>query len=344
MRRVRQQADDGRRSRSSDADGSMMEQTVQPPRRFGLIGRGRIGGAVIDAWRSGALPEWQLSAVLARGSRSAATAADARDGGVVARGGGIVARGGDIDAPGDDTSASALARSDTGIPLVDDIDALLRSGCDLVVEAAGAQAFAAHACRVLEVCDLWAVSPTPLADPVLQSVVEATARRSGRRLRILSGAIAGLDGVAMICVDDDAQLQLTIDLPPAAAAPGIASHGIGSPGASLPGGGPHADGPNGHGPHRVVFRGTVREAARRFPDAVNVAVAAALAGPGLDRARIEVLCPESRDRHRLALRATGRYGSVEVAVHPRVAPGVHPVAASIVAALREAGRAIRAGA
>lgn len=269
-----------------------MDEAVQPPRRFGLIGRGRIGGAVIDAWRSGALPGWQLCAVLARGSRPAAAVAGARDG---------------------DTSALASApeASDTGIPLVDDIDALLRSGCDLVVEAAGAQAFAAHACCVLAVCDLWAVSPTPLADPALQAAVDAAERRSGRRLRILSGAIAGLDGVAMICVDTDAQLHLEIDLPP--------------------------DG----GPPGLVFRGTVREAALRFPDSVNVAVAAALAGPGLDRARIEVSRPAARERHRLALRATSRYGSVEVAVDPRVAPGVHPVAASIVAALRAADRAVR---
>lgn len=275
-------------------DGPVMDEAVQPPRRFGLIGRGRIGGAVIDAWRSGALPGWQLCAVLARGSRPVAAVAGARDGDPSAL-------------------ASAPEASDTGVPLVDDIDALLRSGCDLVVEAAGAQAFAAYACRVLAVCDLWAVSPTALADPALQSSVEAAARRSGRRLRILSGAIAGLDGIAMICVDDDARLNLEIDLPP------------------------------GDGPRGVVFRGTVREAARRFPDAVNVAVAAALAGPGLDRAQIEVLRPEPRDRHRLALRAAGRYGSVEVVVHPRVVPGIHPVAASIVAALRDAGRTVSIG-
>ncbi len=252
-------------------------------RRFGLIGRGQIGGAVIDAWRSGRIPGWELCAVLVRSSRSVEAGAGASDTG--------------------------------GVPVVDDIDALLRSGCELVVEAAGAQAFAAHACRVLQVCDLWAVSPTALADPVLQAAVEATARRNGRRLRVLSGAIAGLDGVAMICVDDDAQLQLAIDLPPDADMPG-------------------------DGAHRVVFSGTVRQAALRFPDAVNVAVAAALAGPGLDRARIEVLRPQPRDRHRLALRASSRYGNLEVAVHPRVAPGIHPVAACIVAALREASGAV----
>ncbi len=93
-----------------------------------------------------------------------------------------------------------------------------------------------------------------------------------------------------------------------------------------------------------MFSGTVREAALRFPDAVNVAVAVALAGPGLDRARIEVLRPQPHGRHRLALRAISRYGSVEVAVHPRVDPGIHPVAASIVAALREARRVVGTGA
>jgi hypothetical protein len=67
---------------------------------------------------------------------------------------------------------------------------------------------------------------------------------------------------------------------------------------------------------------------------VNVAVAAALAGPGLDRTRIEVSHPDPATPQRLALNVKSRYGSCTTATSPRVGAGIHPVAASVIAALR----------
>jgi aspartate dehydrogenase len=96
-------------------------------------------------------------------------------------------------------------------------------------------------------------------------------------------------------------------------------------------------------PAQDRFEGSVREAARRFPDSVNVAAAAALAGPGLDAARIRVRHPGPVARNRLALHAEGRFGTVTAEVRPRVAPGVHPVAASVIAALRQASAPIWVG-
>ncbi len=197
-----------------------------------------------------------------------------------------------------------------GVHTTNDAAAFFSRSHDLVVDTAGPAALALHACDALARADLWTVSAVALADPQLLAQCEETARRTGHRLRLLHGAIAGLDGVAAACVDPDAVLHLEIDLPP----------GGGSPG--------------------VVFSGTVREAARRFPDSVNVAVTVALAGAGLDRTRIEVAHPDPATPQRLALRVTSRYGACSVEVSPKVGPGIHPVAASIIAALRNEVKAI----
>lgn len=237
--------------------------THRPVSTFALIGHGRIGAAVAQAWQGGALPGWQLTGVLVR-QRPA-------------------------DAPA---------------WLTTDREALLAARPEVVVEAAGPVSLAAHAEAVLAVADVWTVSAAALADADLMNRIEGVSAASGHRLRVLPGAMAGLDGVAMGAVDPHARLTLEVELRP--------------------------DGQ----PAALLFEGSVREAARRFPDSVNVAAAAALAGPGLDAAQIRVSRPGPTPSNRLALVSDGAYGTVSAQVVPRVAPGVHPVAASIVAALQ----------
>lgn len=246
--------------------------TPSAPRRFALIGHGRIGAPVVQAWRDGALDGWTLAAVLVR-----------------------------------------QAPADAEPWMTTDIDAFLASAPDLIVEAAGPPALAAHAVAALAVADLWTVSAAALADAELTARIMRQARLHGHRLRVLAGAIAGLDGVAMSSVDPDVALDLEVELMPGAE------------------------------PAGERFRGSVREAASLFPNSVNVAAAAALAGPGLDATRIRVSHPGKVARNRLALTAESRFGTVRAEVLPRVGPGIHPVAASIAAALQQQLRPIWVG-
>lgn len=200
-----------------------------------------------------------------------------------------------------------------GLYCTNDADAFFSEAYDLIVETAGPAALAEHGVRALEAADVWSVSAAALADARLLAALQEAGGKAGHRLRLVSGAIAGLDGVAMASVDPDVQLRIDLDLPP------------------------------GPGPRAVVFSGTVREAARRFPDSVNVAVAAALAGPGLDNTRIELSHPGPVPQHRLALTADSRYGVVEAAVEPRLGHGIHPVAACLVANLRRELQAVWVG-
>jgi aspartate dehydrogenase len=184
------------------------------------------------------------------------------------------------------------------------LEALLGTRPDLVVELAGPSALAATGEALLRCTELWTISAAALADEALQRRLEAAGRASGHRLRILPGALAGLDGVAAAAAAPGTALRLDIELLP------------------------------GPAPAEHRFSGTVREAARRFPNAVNVAVAAALAGPGLEATHIEVRHPGPIARNRLSLHAESAAGTLQVEVQPELGQGVHPVACSVIAALR----------
>ncbi|MFT3820046.1 MAG: DUF108 domain-containing protein [Rubrivivax sp.] len=194
-----------------------------------------------------------------------------------------------------------------------DLEAFLATRPDLVVEVAGPAALAAAGEPLLRCADLWTTSAVALADAALLHRLEAAGHASGHRLRVLAGAFAGLDGVAAAAVAPGAKLQLDIELLP------------------------------GPAPAELRFSGSVRQAARRFPDAVNVAVAAALAGPGLDATRIEVRHPGPVARNRLALQAESAAGTLRVEVRPELGQGVHPVACSVIAALRRERQVVWVG-
>lgn len=193
------------------------------------------------------------------------------------------------------------------------LDTLLATAPELVVEVAGPSALAAIGEAVLARADLWTTSGAALADAALFGRLERAGRQAGHRLRVLPGAFAGLDGVASAAAAPGATLHLDIELMP------------------------------GPGPAELRFSGSVREAAVRFPNSVNVAVAAALAGPGLDATHITVRHPGPVERNRLALRAESAAGTLQAEVQPRLSQGVHPVACSVLAALRRELQVVWAG-
>ncbi len=194
-----------------------------------------------------------------------------------------------------------------------DPEALWQRRPDLIVECAGPEVLRMFGAAALRAADTWTISASALADPHLLSELETVGRESGHRLRVMSGAIAGLDGLSAITAGGKAQLTLRIDVPP------------------------------GPGPAATLFSGQVRQAARLFPNQVNVAVAAALAGPGLDDSHIEVRHPGPVARHTLQWSATGRTGTLRVAIEPDLSQGLHPVSVAIIAALRQADQVVWVG-
>jgi aspartate dehydrogenase len=211
--------------------------------------------------------------------------------------------------------ASCLLRKSKPLPeATTDAESFFAETAELVVEVAGPDALRLHGERVLMSADLWTTSAAALAEAPLRNRLEAVGLASGHRLRVLGGALGGLDGVATAATDPDARLHVT------ATRPGM----VGEAGR--------------------VFAGSLAEAARLFPHEINFAVAAALAGPGVERTSIELNDSGPGGAHVLSLLAQSRSGSFR-AEHRLDATqgGLHPVAAAIIAALTQAGRVVQAG-
>jgi aspartate dehydrogenase len=188
------------------------------------------------------------------------------------------------------TSGAGRARPDLpdGVTWLTDADEALARPVDLVVEAAMPGVFATLAPRVLERSDFCGFSCTALADPALEAAVRGVTARSGRRLHVPHGAILGLDGLAD---GRDVLERVTITTTKSGKSFGLD---------------PAASG--------VVFEGTTREAARRFPRSVNVHAAIALAGLGFDRTFSTIIAvpDEPRMQHRIEVKGPGLEWDIRV--------------------------------
>jgi aspartate dehydrogenase len=213
-----------------------------------------------------------------------------------------------------------LARSPReldGFPVTADTGKFLEAGHDLIIETGGPDAFRALVPAALERCEVWAVSPIPLADAALEREVRRITASTGHALRITPGALAAFDGIATAMAGGLERLDVFIDL--------------GAGDASEP---------------ELLFEGTAREVGLRFPEGVNVVIAAALAGPGLDATHVRVMRPPRGSTGRtMGFTVRSRAGVFELMSRPRVvrAEDVHTVAASLIAMLRRETKGIVIG-
>lgn len=182
---------------------------------------------------------------------------------------------------------------------------------DLYLECAGPQALAQLGATALQHADVWSVSGVALADDAVRAQVVAAGERHGHRLRLVAGAAGGLDAVQALALDPAVELEVSLVAPESCDS----------------------------------FSASTREAAMRLPHGVNLAVALALAGPGLDRTRVVLTADPDRTHHAIRVHARSRYGSFESHLLPvtDMSRGLHVVAASLLAALRQADSVVWVG-
>ena len=186
-----------------------------------------------------------------------------------------------------------------------DPDVFFTCRYDLIIDTAGPGALRQLGARSLQHADVWSVSAVALADPQTGEALVAAARTAGHQLRILPGAIAAVDALKGLAIDPACTLQIDVEMP---------------------------DGAPGPAP----FDGSAGDAARLFPDNVNIAVAAALAGPGLERTQVRVSRHTGSSRRSISLRAVSGYGQITSTFLPvENAAEMHPVSAALIAALRD---------
>ena len=207
----------------------------------------------------------------------------------------------------------------------------LISASDLIVEAAGGDIVPELAKKVFAAGkDLMVISVGALVD---HPDIMAESRRTGCRLHVPSGAIAGLDGIKSASVGKITHVTHTTRKPPAGleGAPYLVERGISLVGLQV---------------EKEVFSGSAREACRGFPANVNVTGAVGLAGIGPDKTRVRIIAVPGLTRNCHDIDVEGEFGKLHV--HIENIPSENPktgklTALSIIRAVQDAVDPVRIG-
>jgi aspartate dehydrogenase len=199
------------------------------------------------------------------------------------------------------------------VPVVGDIAALLATDPSVVVETGGHAALRAFGEAVLRSGrDLLTISVGALADDGLFDALGDAAAATGARLLVPSGAIAGLDMLNAARLAGLESVRHTVRKPPAALLPPDEAAAVVA-----------------SGQPRELYEGVAREAARRFPENVNVVAAVSLSGIGMDRTIARVVADPTITHNTHEVEAEGAFGTLRLEV--RNVPGPNPKTGRIVA-------------
>ncbi|WP_029059192.1 aspartate dehydrogenase [Stappia stellulata] len=177
---------------------------------------------------------------------------------------------------------------------------------DLVLDCAGHAGLRDHGPDILAAgIDLYSVSAGALADAALHDALSAAARRGRAALRIVSGAIGGLDILGAARQGGLTRVVYRGRKPPASWRGTPAEDRIDL---------------DAQGEAQVHFRGNARQAAALYPKNANVTASIALAGIGFDATEVELISDPACVENRHELVAEGAFGSFAFQVSGRAMP------------------------
>ena len=181
----------------------------------------------------------------------------------------------------------------------DDFDQFLAAELDWAIEAGGHAALRQWGPRALAAAvSLLTVSAGALADPAFCQALSEAAGKAGRQVVVPSGAIGALDVLSSAAVGRLDEVRLTTRKPPRALLAPDEADRITTAGAA-----------------QLLFSGPAREAARRFPENLNVCAALGLAGIGLDRTQVSVYADPSVDKNTHQVSARGYFGEFQLTLN-----------------------------
>lgn len=205
-----------------------------------------------------------------------------------------------------DTLQAVLVRPGREAPrAVHDVAALIAARPEVVMECAGHSAVKEFAAPLLRAgIDVIISSVGALADDdVKNELLEA--ERGGGRALLPAGAIAGLDGLLAARLAGLDEVTYTSFKPPHAWR-GTAAEQV----LDL----------NHPEPEREFFTGSAREAALAYPKNVNVGVAIALVGLGMDATRVRLVSSRNVTDPLGRIEARGAFGYFRFDIFARAAP------------------------
>ena len=171
---------------------------------------------------------------------------------------------------------------------------------NLAIEMAGQSGLKQHAVAIVaKGIPLGVISVGAFTEDKFATSLYDTAQKTGVKIHILAGAVAGIDGInaASLAGLDEVTYQ-----------------GRKKPESWK---GSHADElidyDNLEQPE-VFFRGSAREAAALFPDNSNVAATIALAGVGLDDTKVELIVDPTLEHNIHHIMAKGVFGQLEISM------------------------------
>ena len=169
---------------------------------------------------------------------------------------------------------------------------------DLLVECAGHGAIKQHVLPALEAgVPCLIVSVGALAASGLAERLEASARRGGTQVQLLSGAIGAIDALAAARIGGLSSVRYSGRKPPVAWS--------GTPAQD-------AFDLDAIAEATLIFEGSARRAASLYPKNANVAATVALAGLGLDDTRVRLYADPAVAENVHHVEAEGAFGSFEL--------------------------------
>jgi len=178
---------------------------------------------------------------------------------------------------------------------------------DLVFEAASQEAVNQYAVPILEAKkDIVLMSIGSLFDDTFRKKLETVARKNHKKIYLPSGAVCGIDGVLAASVKKLDSVTLVTTKSPLSLGVKVEER-------------------------TVIFKGTAREAVKKFPRNINVAACLSLAGVGFDETKVEIVADpvETRISHKIL--AHGHFGRLRAEVENM--PNPHNPKSSYMASL-----------
>lgn len=246
-----------------------------PKKRVGLIGCGTIGSQLALAIDSGKMPNASIVSLF------------------------------DVVAENAETLQKKLSHS---VQLCYESERFLKSEIDLVVEAASQQAVKNYA-KPAAVAgkDIMIMSVGALADPSFLADILAAAHKSGSKVYIPTGAIAGIDAIRSV-KDSIQTITLTTTKSPKALAGALFFE-------------KNKMKPEEIKKRTVIYSGPASDAVRLFPANVNVAAVLSLAGIGPEKTLVRIIADPKATTNRHEILAKGGFGEIRISVNNVPTPG-----------------------
>ncbi|PAL08131.1 aspartate dehydrogenase [Peribacillus simplex] len=207
-----------------------------------------------------------------------------------------------------------------------DVDELLKSDVDLVIEAATIEAAEEYALKVLKSGkDLLLSSIGVMANSVFEEQSNKICKLNNVNILLPSGAIGGLDVLKSAkAVNGLESVCITTRKPPNA----------------LPAGSSVTE-------ETVLFEGSAAEAIKQFPRNINVAIVLSMAGLGSEKTKVKIIADPNVLKNNHLIEASGSFGKLKLEVENDPMPNnpktSYLAALSVLATLQNKEKSVQIG-